>query len=61
MADFASDKTVILPATCEDEDVFHDIRRALQELGYAMSAPDPTLFIKNHEQVEVLQVNMNIA
>lgn len=49
MADFASDKNVYLPATIEDSSVFHDIRRALQELGYAMNAPDPTLFIKKPE------------
>lgn len=43
MADFAANKTVILPATIEDVEVFEDIRRALQELGYAMNAPMPVV------------------
>lgn len=41
LADFASSKMVYLPATIEDSSVFTDIRRALQELGYAMNAPEP--------------------
>ncbi|XP_017084171.2 acyl-CoA synthetase short-chain family member 3, mitochondrial [Drosophila eugracilis] len=41
MADFARNKRVILPATIDDASVFIEIRRALQQLGYAMSAPDP--------------------
>lgn len=41
MADFARNKQVILPGTIEDASVFKDIRRALQELGYASSAPEP--------------------
>lgn len=41
MSDFARNKQVILPGTIEDPTVFHDIRRALQELGYAQAAPDP--------------------
>lgn len=41
MSDFARNKQVILPGTIEDPTVFHDIRRALQELGYAQTAPDP--------------------
>lgn len=41
MSDFAKNKQVILPATIEDASVFQDIRRALQELGYAQTAPDP--------------------
>ncbi|KAL1381554.1 hypothetical protein pipiens_013377 [Culex pipiens pipiens] len=41
MADFAANKRVILPGTIEDPTVFKDIKRALQELGYAMNAPDP--------------------
>lgn len=43
MADLARNKTVILPATIEDATVFIDIKRALQELGYAQTAPDPQL------------------
>lgn len=43
MADFARNIAVTLPATIEDPTVFKDIRRALQELGYAMNAPDPML------------------
>lgn len=43
MADFARNKQVILPGTVEDPTVFKEIRRALQELGYAMSAPEPHL------------------
>ncbi|XP_055610296.1 acyl-CoA synthetase short-chain family member 3, mitochondrial [Uranotaenia lowii] len=43
MADFAADKCVRLPATIEDEKVFGNIRQVLQELGYAMHAPDPTV------------------
>lgn len=41
MADFARNKQVILPSTIEDASVFKDVRRALQELGYAQTAPDP--------------------
>lgn len=41
MADFARNKQVILPGTIEDASVFKDIRRALQELGYAQTAPEP--------------------
>lgn len=43
MADFARNKQVILPGTVEDPSVFKEIRRALQELGYAMTAPDPKM------------------
>lgn len=43
MADFAKNKKIQLPATIEDPTVFKDIRRALQELGYAMTAPDPEI------------------
>lgn len=41
LADFASNKTVYLPATIEDPSVFKDVKRALQELGFAMCAPEP--------------------
>lgn len=41
MADLARSKQVILPGTIEDASVFHDIREALQKLGYAQTAPDP--------------------
>ncbi|XP_030375998.1 acyl-CoA synthetase short-chain family member 3, mitochondrial isoform X2 [Scaptodrosophila lebanonensis] len=41
MADFAKNERVVLPATIDDASVFIEIRRALQHLGYAMSAPDP--------------------
>ncbi|KAH8386009.1 hypothetical protein KR200_012229, partial [Drosophila serrata] len=41
MADFARNERVILPATIDDATVFTEIRRALQQLGYAMTAPDP--------------------
>lgn len=41
MADFAKNQLVVLPATIEDPSVFVDIRRALQELGYAMNTPEP--------------------
>lgn len=41
MSDFARGNQVILPGTIEDAGVFKDIRRALQELGYAMNAPEP--------------------
>lgn len=43
MADFARNKAVVLPATIEDASVFPDIRRALRELGYAQTAPDPCI------------------
>ncbi|XP_058821035.1 acyl-CoA synthetase short-chain family member 3, mitochondrial [Topomyia yanbarensis] len=43
MADFAANKTVILPGTIEDVSVFDDIKRALQELGYATNAPMPVV------------------
>jgi propionyl-CoA synthetase len=46
MADFARNKVVSLPATIEDPSVFKDIRRALEELGYAMTAPDPVIASK---------------
>ncbi|XP_043654256.1 acyl-CoA synthetase short-chain family member 3, mitochondrial [Drosophila teissieri] len=41
MADFARNERVILPATIDDASVFIEIRRALNQLGYAMSAPEP--------------------
>lgn len=47
MADFAQNKQVILPATIEDASVFKDIRRAMQELGYAMTAPEPVFSTRN--------------
>lgn len=43
MADFAKNEQVHLPGTIEDASVFVDIKRALQELGYAMNAPDPVV------------------
>ena len=46
MSDFAKNQEIILPATVEDPNVFADIRRALQELGYAMTAPDPITSIR---------------
>lgn len=46
MADFARNKMVILPGTIEDPSVFDDIRRALQELGYAQTAPDPQILAR---------------
>lgn len=48
LADFARNKTVKLPATIEDPTVFKDIRRALNELGYAKFAPLPALEFKKH-------------
>eukprot|EP00099_Drosophila_melanogaster_P013173 NP_001287502.1 uncharacterized protein Dmel_CG6432, isoform B [Drosophila melanogaster] len=41
MADFARNERVVLPATIDDASVFIEIRRALNQLGYAMTAPDP--------------------
>jgi len=41
MADFARNERVVLPATIDDASVFVEIRRALNQLGYAMSAPEP--------------------
>lgn len=46
MADFARNKQVILPGTIEDPTVFKEIRRALQELGYAMTVPDPQVLTR---------------
>lgn len=43
MADLARNRQVILPATVEDAGVYKDIKRALQELGHAITAPDPML------------------
>lgn len=43
MADLARNRQVILPATVEDATVFKDVKRALQELGHATSAPDPMM------------------
>jgi propionyl-CoA synthetase len=48
LSDFARNKTVKLPATIEDASVFTDIRRALNELGYALSAPMPSLEFRKH-------------
>lgn len=47
MSDFARNKQIILPGTIEDPNVFIDIRRALNELGYAQTAPDPLLTRKS--------------
>lgn len=41
LAELARSQQVILPATIEDASVYPDIKRALQELGYAMNVPDP--------------------
>lgn len=41
MADMARNHQIVLPATVEDPSVFHDIKRALQELGYARNVVDP--------------------
>lgn len=49
LAQFAKNEAVYLPATIEDPSVFKDIRRALQELGYAIDAPDPTFFTKKKD------------
>ncbi|CAG9809214.1 unnamed protein product [Chironomus riparius] len=49
LADFARNKTVNLPATIEDPSVFIDIRRALNELGYANSAPSPLYAVKKRD------------
>jgi propionyl-CoA synthetase len=49
LADFARNKTVNLPATIEDPSVFIDIRRAMNELGYANSAPSPLLGYKKRD------------
>lgn len=49
LADFARNKTVNLPATIEDPTVFIDIRRALNELGYATSAPSPLYAVKKRD------------
>lgn len=46
MADFARNKQVILPGTIEDTSVYKDIRRALQELGYAKVAPEPQIMAR---------------
>lgn len=47
MADLARNKQVIIPPTIEDPNVFADIKRALQELGYATTAPDPQMSRKD--------------
>jgi len=41
IADLADGKTVKIPPTIEDPRVYVDIKRALQDLGYALNAPDP--------------------
>ena len=51
MADLARNKSVILPATVEDPTVFKDIKRALQELGYAMTAPDPQMSMRKPQHL----------
>lgn len=43
MAELAHNQQVIIPATIEDATAFPDIKRALQELGYATTAPDPQI------------------
>ena len=41
IADLANGKTVKIPPTVEDPGVYQDIKRGLQDLGYALNAPDP--------------------
>lgn len=41
MADLARNRQIVLSPTLEDNTVYPDIKRALQELGFAMTAPDP--------------------
>ncbi|XP_049845482.1 acyl-CoA synthetase short-chain family member 3, mitochondrial [Schistocerca gregaria] len=41
IADLARNKFVKIPGTIEDPTVYKDIKRALQTLGYAKTAPDP--------------------
>lgn len=60
MADFARNKQVILPGTIEDASVFTDIRRALQELGYAQTAPEPMLNCKEKERTFDTVRSLNI-
>lgn len=50
MADFAKNQLVEIPSTIEDPTVFGGLRQALQTLGYAMNAPDPTLTTKNNSE-----------
>ncbi|XP_011204576.1 acyl-CoA synthetase short-chain family member 3, mitochondrial [Bactrocera dorsalis] len=50
MADFAKNQLVEIPSTIEDPTVFAGLRRALQTLGYAMNAPDPTLTTKSNSE-----------
>ncbi|XP_075228259.1 acyl-CoA synthetase short-chain family member 3, mitochondrial isoform X2 [Lycorma delicatula] len=41
IADLASDKAIKIPSTIEDPTVYKEIKRALQSVGYAKTAPDP--------------------
>ena len=41
IADLADNKAVKIPPTIEDASVYKDIKESLQQLGYALSAPDP--------------------
>ena len=43
ISDLADGKPVKIPPTIEDPTVYGDIKQALQELGYAVDAPDPHL------------------
>lgn len=56
LADFARNKMVDLPATIEDASVFTDIRRAMQELGYAKEAPDPVVAHKKRDWLTIFNL-----
>jgi len=41
IADLADGKQVKIPPTIEDPAVYVGIKKSLQEIGYALTAPDP--------------------
>ena len=43
IADLADGKSVKIPPTIEDPSVYKGLKEALQNIGYAIEAPDPVL------------------
>ena len=43
IADLADGKAVKIPPTIEDPTVYKGLKEALQNIGYAIDAPDPVL------------------
>ena len=43
IADLADGKSVKIPPTIEDPSVYKGLKEALQNIGFAIEAPDPVL------------------